>query len=369
MDNSIRTIVLVAMVLLTIVSMWTTYVSLKESILPEPTVNIPLSDERVWDCSVFALALSVAIGLMLFALKMAIVSEQKRLDVLGLVGLTIIASISISFNMDVLYRTADKKFFLRYSTNRVRQVYEEYLAEAESALLEKRSEIRRDVAKQQGELQAEIEGLREAPEGYGPLAKKEDYELTLLEKTALVDLEGIEEALTLAEKADTLLASAPTPEDIDDVQNLQGRLRVAIRDVGAAAGMPLPRPVELESPLFTVFRKIFDFRDIGPKEVFFLLLAMLLDLGDIVGYSLVPNRPRKLREVQARLASGTDDFTGPEFVPPKSIEGNEDSAMPQLQWDPEDEPGEPDISGEDPGDATNRQRASGGRRSIRLRRR
>ncbi|MDQ1257949.1 MAG: hypothetical protein QG656_2557, partial [Candidatus Hydrogenedentes bacterium] len=183
MQHTSHAIILVAMILLTIVSMGTTYISLTDSILPEPVINIPFTPNTVWECSIFALALSVAIGLMLFALKLSIVDGHKKLNIFGLLGMFIIAFISIAFNMDVLYRTADKEFFIRYSNSKMRSVYETYLAEAESTLTEKRTEIRRELAKQQGELEAEIEGLRADPEGYGRKAKEEDYRLTLLEKT------------------------------------------------------------------------------------------------------------------------------------------------------------------------------------------
>lgn len=360
MEITIRSIILVAMVLLTIVSMWTTYVSLHDSVLPEPAVNVPLGGERVWACSVFALALSVAIGLMLFALKLAIIDEQKRLNVLGVIGLIIIAFISISFNMDVLYRTADRDFFLRYSNSRMRSVYEEYLADAQAALAQKRDTIRREIAAQQGELEAEIEGLREAPAGYGPLAKREDYRLTVMEKTSEVDLKAVEEALVIKEQADELLRTR-TPESIDEVQALQDDLRVVIKDVGARAGVPLPEPVRLENPLFAVFQKLFDFKTVGIKEIFFLLLAILLDLGDIVGYSLVPNKPKS----KARLAvldAGADDVAGPEFITSLGRKHIEESAeMPQIEGPGAD--ADEDLA---PG---GRQRGAGPPRAIRFRRR
>ena len=109
-----RTVFFLAMFLLGAVSMWTTYQSLHDSILPKPTVQIALSENFVWDCSIFALMLSVAIGMMLFALKIAIVDEEKRLNIFGVLGLTVIGFISIAFNLDVLYRTADRDFFIRY---------------------------------------------------------------------------------------------------------------------------------------------------------------------------------------------------------------------------------------------------------------
>ena len=36
--------------------------------------------------------------------------------------------------------------------------------------------------------------------------------------------------------------------------------------------------------------------DVGMKEVFFLTIAIFLDLGDIIGYSLVPNRRKRVEE-------------------------------------------------------------------------
>ena len=125
MDKKIGLPFYVGMVMLTLASMCTTYISVNDSILPEPKVTIPLWNDMTWDCSVLALALSVGIGLMLLALKLAIIDEQKRLSPLGLIGLCLLAFISISFNMDVLYRTADKDFFLDYSKNRMVTPYTE----------------------------------------------------------------------------------------------------------------------------------------------------------------------------------------------------------------------------------------------------
>ncbi|HOZ46391.1 MAG TPA: hypothetical protein PLO37_14830 [Candidatus Hydrogenedentes bacterium] len=314
MQGATRAIIVTAMIVLTVVSMWTTYVSLKDSILPEPTISVPLWEGHAWKCSVFALALSVAIGLMLFALKVAIIDEQKKLNIVGVVGLAVIAFISISFNMDVLYRTADREFFLRYSTARTRQAYEDFLMQADAALTERRDEIRREVASQQGELEAEVDGLREAPEGYGPKARQEDYRLRLLEKTSEVDLTTLNETIALKGEADTLLRER-SPQSIDEIQAMQNDLRVILKDVGARAGIPLPEPVQLESPLFAVFQRLFDFKTVGLKEIFFLLIAIFLDLGDIIGYSLVPNRPERKRKRLAReILEEELGLPGPEFV-------------------------------------------------------
>lgn len=317
MVNTTRAIVLVAMVLLTIVSICTTYISLNDSILPEPVIGIPLGNGHVWSCSILALALSVAIGLMLYALKMAIVDGHKRLNILGIVGMTMIASISIMFNMDVLYRTADRDFFLRYSNSRMRSVYETYLAEVQGTLLKKRDAIRREVASQQGELEAEIEGLRKAPAGYGQRAKEEDYRLTVLEKTSSVDLDAVNEALEVEGKADELLRTR-VPQTLNDVQSLQDDLRVVIKDLGAQAGIPLPEPVRLENPLFAVFQNLFDIKKVGMKELIILALAILLDLGDIIGYTMVPNKP-KSKDQMTPMDMEYEPMPGPEFIPPLAL--------------------------------------------------
>lgn len=292
MGAVVKIAILTAMVILTVVSMWTTYESLNDSILPEPTVRIHITDSFIWDCSIFALGLSFAIGLMLFAIKVAVIDGQKRLNIVGIIGLAVIAFISISFNMDVLYRRANSDFFINFSTTRMTSVYEDYLVRAQAELGARRAELRKLVARQEGELDAEIRGLREAPEGYGRIAKQEDYQLTLLSKTTAVELEGIDEAIKKKEEADALLASAAT-ESIDDIEKLQQELRVVIKDVAAATGIPLPPPVKMENPLFTVFAKLFDIRNVGIKEIFFLLIAIFLDLGDIIGYSLVPNKKKR----------------------------------------------------------------------------
>ncbi len=325
-----QTIIFVAMVILTIVSMWTTYVSLHDSILPEPAVNIPLGD-YVWECSVFALALSVAIGLMLFALKMAIIDEQKRLSITGIIGLTVVAFISISFNMDVLYRTADHEFFLDYSSNQVTRVYEEHLANVQTELVNRRDGLLKDVARQKGELEAEIRGIRQAPAGYGQIAKQEDYNLTLLEKEVTVAVNSIEEALLAMEQANEVLRTT-VPTTIDEIEQLQNELRVLARDAGVAAGLPLPEPVQTESPLFAVFAKLFDLKSIGIKELFFLAIALFLDLGDIVGYTLVPSgRPKKrVRGPMQRPTREAEKVEHPStwFLPRARVEAG--NALPEI---------------------------------------
>ncbi len=288
----VRFLFMIAVVVLGVVSMWTTYVSLHDSILPEPVVSIPLWDGTLWKCSVMALGMSVAIGIMLFALKVAVIGEHKRLNILGVLGMTIVAFISISFNLDVLYRTADRDFFLRYSNDTMRSAYETYLAEVTKSLTEKRTELLRQLAKQEGELDAEVKGLRKAPAGYGTNAKEEDYKLTLLQKTTQVELDAVEQAIKTKEQADVILNSTQ-PASVDDIDKMQQQLRVVCKDLAGPSGVMLPSVVRLESPLFAVFSKIFDLKSIGLKEVFLVIIAFLMDLGDIIGYTLVPNRKRK----------------------------------------------------------------------------
>lgn len=295
MNTIVRLLFILAVVLLGVVSMWTTYVSLHDSILPEPEIAIPLPNGVVWQCSIMALGMSVAIGIMLFALKVAVLQGEKRLNILGVVGMTIVAFISIAFNLDVLYRTADRDFFLRYSNDRMRSVYEEFLSTAAAGLNEKKTDLLRQIAKQQGELDAEVKGLRTAPSGYGSIAKSEDYKLTLLAKTAQVELDAVDVALETKEKADAILRG-PSPISIDDVEKMQGQLRVECKDLAAASGVRLPEVVRLESPLFAVFSKLFDWHSVGFKEIFLMIIAFLMDLGDIIGYALVPNRARKREE-------------------------------------------------------------------------
>lgn len=288
----VRFLFMIAVVVLGIVSIWTTYVSLHDSILPEPVVDIPLWDGMIWKCSIMALGMSVAIGIMLFALKVAVIGEHKRLSIVGVIGMTIVAFISISFNLDVLYRTADRDFFLRYSNDTMRSVYEGYLAEVTTSLTGKRTELLRQLAKQEGELDAEVKGLRKAPAGYGQHAKEEDYKLTLLQKTTQVELDAVEQAIKTKEQADEVL-NGTQPANIEDIDRMQQQLRVICKDLAGPSGVMLPNVVRLESPLFAVFSKIFDLKSLGLKEVFLVIIAFLMDLGDIIGYTLVPNRKRK----------------------------------------------------------------------------
>lgn len=311
MKSSNRLAVFVAMCLFTVVSIWTTYVSLRDSILPRPTFPLTYAPGRIHELSIFALALSVAIGLMLFALKLSIIDGQKRLNLFGLIGLTVVASISIAFNMDVLYRTADREFFLNYSESRVRSAYEEYLAQVQSSLNQRKAELERGIARQEGELESEIKGLREKPAGYGSEARKEEYELTLLTKMAEVDLQTINAAIEKKKEADAILLNT-TVANLEEVMRLQDHLRVPIKDLAAMTNTPMPPAVKLESPFFAVFQKLFNFRTAGPLEYLILLLAFLLDLGDIVGYSLIPNRPEK--KTAALWAAVPDHLPGPEVV-------------------------------------------------------
>jgi hypothetical protein len=314
-----KAIIIVAMTMLGIVSMWTTYRSLTDSILPEPLVGIPLPNGVLWQCSIFALLLSVAIGMMLFALKMAIVDDQKKLNFLGILGLCVVGSISIAFNMDVLYRTAKKDFYLSYSYNQMRSVYDSYLTDVQKNLAERKSKIEKEVAKQEGELEAEVKGLRAAPQGYGTRAKEEDYHLTVLSKTAAVELASIDQALEAEKRADELLAQG-APQSLQGIQDMQNQLRVAVKDAGAVAGLPLPAAVQTNSPLFAVFSNLFDWKSIGLFEVFILVLALLLDIGDIVGYVLVPNKPATPKHARPYLRP-MPDFMTAEVIPPPTGEG------------------------------------------------
>ena len=292
MKYSVRLLLLFAMWLLTLVSIYTTYASLTDSILPKPLVPIPLPNGVVWHCSIMAFGLSVAIGLMLYAMKMAIIDGHKRLGIFGLVGMTMVAFISIVFNMDVLYRTADQEFYLRYSNDKMRSTYEEFMSRAQGKLQERRTELLRTVAKQEGELDAEVKGLRKAPAGYGQYAKEETYKLTVLQKETEVEIENINNAMAVKEEADTLLRTN-IPQTLADIDATQAQLRVIIKDLASYSGEPLPELVRTESPLFAVFAKLFDFKNVGFKEIFFLMIAFFLDLGDIIGYSLIPNRKEK----------------------------------------------------------------------------
>jgi hypothetical protein len=307
-------VILIAMVMFTIASIVTTYISLSISVLPEPSVTIPITEDVQWDCAYLALLISLGIGLMLFALKVAIIDEKKRLNVVGLLGLLIVAFISISFNMDVFYRAANRDFYINYTNAQLKKVYADYLAEAESKLSAKKTELLKQVAKQEGELESEIRGIRQDPQGYGPKAKSEDYKLTLLQKETEVELRSIEEAQALKEKADALLTQ--TPKDLLEVEALQGELQAAVKDMGAKAGVPLPEPYRAQNQLFVVFAKLFDLRNSNFMEIcmslLIMALAILLDLGDIIGYNMVPDDPNAKR---ARKYIDYDRYTGPEIIP------------------------------------------------------
>lgn len=349
MGNLPRFIFFIAMIMLGIVSMWTTYMSLHDSILPTPVVNIPFSPTLIVPCSIFALALSVAIGLMLFALKMSIIDEQKRLNIVGVIGMTCVAFISIAFNIDVLYRTADHDFFQRFSTTRMKTVYEDYLTQVQGTLNERRQAALMVVATQEGELESEVKGLREKPAGYGPVAKNEDHYLTVLKHTSEVDLKNLDEAFVAKQKADELLATTK-PQTINEIDDLQHQLRVVVKDLGAIAGVPLPEPVRFESPIFAVFTKLFDFKQIGLMEIFIVIVGFMLDLGDIIGYTLIPTRRKRtpafaLAALGAPTVSAYPALPGPEVIPSPSgssdvsdaedVDAQEaDAAVPQAAVSP-----------------------------------
>ncbi|MBX7259683.1 MAG: hypothetical protein K1Y02_25225 [Candidatus Hydrogenedentes bacterium] len=361
-------IIYIAMVMLTVVSIWTTYVSVSESILPKPTIPVPLPNGTTYDCSIIALMLAVAIGLMLFALKMAIIDDSKRLNALGIIGLTVIGFISISFNLDVLYRVADRDFYLRYSDAEMRRPYEEFLSKSQAELLDRKDSALRVVAKQEGELQAEIEGLRKKPAGYGNEARKEDYALTLKRKESEVDLKSVEEALLIKKEADRLLAES-VPATIDDIFALQDKLRVVLKDLSAASGVALPPPVRLENHLFAVFKKFSHFSEIGIKEVFFLLIAFFLDLGDIIGYSLVPNKSKKK---SVATWSATPLQSGPEIILPSGAKSpvtvfSEGSALPSNEPAPFEDSMTGELEAPDEATGTIGSAAARRRRAVRLR--
>ncbi|MGI6461428.1 MAG: hypothetical protein ACOX5J_15300 [Candidatus Hydrogenedentales bacterium] len=307
-------VILIAMIIFTIASIVTTYISLSSSVLPEPSVTIPITENVTWDCAYLALMISAGIGLMLFALKVAIIDEQKRLTLTGVLGLLIIAFISVSFNMDVFYRAANRDFYIHFTSAEMKRVYADYLAEVDAKLSTRKTELLKLVAKQEAELESEIRGIREAPEGYGPKAKSEEYKLTLLQKEAEVELQALEEVRASRLRANELLVESPL--DLAGVETLQGELQAALKDLGAKAGIPLPEPYRAQNQLFVVFAKLFDFRNSNFMEIcmslLIMALALLLDLGDIIGYSMVPDEPGGKR---TRKRVDYDAYLGPEVVP------------------------------------------------------
>ncbi len=315
----------VAMTALTLVSMWTTYVSLADSILPGPLVPIPYAEGESVSIAVPALALSVGIGMMLLGMKFAVINERRNLGVVGFIGLFVIAFISISFNLDVLYRVAHKDFMVNHADQQMRATYENYLSEVQTVLSERELDLKRHVARQEGELESEIQGLREAPAGFGERAKAEQYELNLMQRESEVELETIQEAIAKKDEANTLL-SASLPETTDDVLILEKQIRVLVKDAGAVAGIPMPAPAEIEMPIFAVFSRLFDSETVGFKEVFYLLIAMFLDLGDIVGYNLVARKGSRQSS-----SGGSGGMAAPipglsqEMLPPPASDSDEDS--------------------------------------------
>ncbi len=282
-----RAIVVVAMIGLTVVSIWTSYASLHDSVLPAPDIPIRLPNGVLWECSLFALILSVALGLLLLALKLAMIEGAKRVTLAGFLGLAIVASLSIAFNVDVLYRWANPDFYLNYSHDRLREAYDPFLAEV-SAALESRREARLPEAMRPGAaLDAPTEGLQPGASEANAAASE----------GAFAPLREFEELLR-----------GPLSPSAEELDALQARLRVAADDLSTQLNLPRPEAPEIRKPLFAVFDTLIDGRGIGAMEVLILLLAVVLDLGDVVGFSLIPTRPRTRR-------AADPDFLEPDFPP------------------------------------------------------
>jgi hypothetical protein len=315
-----RAMVYLALTMFSVVSMWMTYASLHDSILLKPEVSIPLWNGVVWQCSVFALLISMAIGLMLFALKLTIIEGQRRLNLFGFVGLLLVASISIVFNVDVLYRVANPTFYERHAYNAVRSVYDAYLTDVQAELPSRRDPQPTEPVSLEAGLDAEREGLGEDPAGLGAQ-------------------EGIDPALAAREKVEALLAKS-MPDTVEGVAAWQEEIRAAAKPLGELAGKPLPPAARVETPLSAVFANLMDWQKLGFMEVFILALAVLLDLGDIVGYSLIPNQPKKRRSALPAMP----EFDMPEMAvlpptdrikkenpPPESLEDSFDPFEPRAQ--------------------------------------
>ena len=88
------------------------------------------------------------------------------------------------------------------------------------------------------------------------------------------------------------------PQTLEEIDKTQAELRVIVKDLSGASGVPMPELIKTENPLFAVFEKLFDYKTVGFKEIFILITAFLLDLGDIIGYSLVPGRKKERKEVR-----------------------------------------------------------------------
>lgn len=266
------------MVLLTSVSIWANYASLSTSVLPEPRVPVPLPTGGTWECTVVALVLAVALGLMLFALKLTILDEDRRLNGAGALGVIVILLLSVAFNADVLYRVADKDFYPRHAMAQTAAAY--------SAHLER---IAAD----------------------NPTA----------ETAAAVD------------KARRLFLAA-APEDMEEVAAIEQTVRTALTQAGID---PPPEPTHLDSPLFAVLAHITNVQSLGVQDWFLLLLALFLDLGDLIAYRLLPARrmadPLPRKPLQARPApehvdepmpwEGADRHAPTEKQPPKPFDPND----------------------------------------------
>jgi len=279
----IRTTVYAAMVLLTSVSIWANYASLRVSVLPEPEVAIPLPTGGTWACAVVALGIAVALGLMLFALKLTILDENRRLNGAGAFGFAVILLLSVAFNADVLYRVADKDFYPRQAMTQTAAVYMAHLD-------------------------------RIAADAASP------------------------DAVAAVDKARRLLQSA-APQDMDDVTATEQAVRTALAEAGIE---PPPAPTRVDSPLFAMLAHLAKVQGLGVQDWFLLLIALFLDLGDLIAYRLLP--ARRLAEPLPRRPQRPQPE--PEHVEdPMPWEGAEHPApaekRPPKPFDPNDLPSGP----------------------------
>jgi hypothetical protein len=121
------TLLSTATLALTALSIWANYVSLSSSVLPKPTFTLSLVTGAPWHCSLPALGLAMAIGLLLLAIKVSAAGQDRSIGITGYCAFAVVASFSILFNMDAIYRVAQNTYDLQLANQQPTAVFGPYM--------------------------------------------------------------------------------------------------------------------------------------------------------------------------------------------------------------------------------------------------
>ena len=122
------TLLSIATLALTALSIWANYVSLSASVLPLPTIALSLFTGATWQCSLPALGLAIAIGLLLLAIKVNAAGCGKSVGFAGYCAFAVVACFSILFNVDAIYRMTQEGYDLQLANQQTTAVFGPYMA-------------------------------------------------------------------------------------------------------------------------------------------------------------------------------------------------------------------------------------------------